>query len=61
MHTGRTIEDLLELVNRVGIVVCGDSAIFCREGDSGKFADELSKSDPPDRGTVEWRTRRGSP
>ena len=54
MHTGRTIEDLLELVNRVGIVVCGDSAIFCREGDSGKFADELSKSDPPDRGTVEW-------
>ena len=31
MHTGRTIEDLLELVNRVGIVVWGDSAIFCRE------------------------------
>jgi len=54
MHTGRTIEDLLELVNRVGIVVCGDSAIFCREGDSGISADERSKGDPPDRGTVEW-------
>ena len=56
MHTGRTIEDLLELVNRLGIVVWGDSAIFCREGDSGKSADELSKSDPPGGSAVEWRT-----
>ncbi len=53
MHTGRTIEDLLELVNRVG-TVWGDSAIFCCEEDSGKSVDELSKSDPSDGGAVEW-------
>jgi hypothetical protein len=59
MHNGRTIVDLLELVDRVGAVVWGDPAMCCPEGDLGEPSDELSRSDPSDGHTVEWPTRTG--